>query len=106
MDEVSLIKASYSLIKRDFGLQDDVSFENASSYIDRIKELLAIQINYLLDHDFNELLNILYRIDIPEEKVREALLLSSHGAVATHLVELVLERQQQKAITRLKYRQE
>lgn len=105
MNEVSLIKSSYSLIRKDFGLEDDLGFEEAQFSIDWLKGAVTERVRYLLDHDFNRLLNALYRIDIPEEEVKKALQLPKYEVLLSVLVDLIIERQKQKAITRLKYRQ-
>ncbi len=105
MDEDSLIQSSYLLIRKDFGLEGEMGFETTQISIDRLKKLLIERINYLLDHDFNRLLNVLYRIDISEEEFKKALQLPRNKEMLLRLADLIIERQKQKAITRLKYRQ-
>ena len=105
MDEVSLIRSSYSLIQKDFGLEEELTFEEAQSATDRLKSLLVVRLNHLLDHDFSSLLNSLYRIDISEEKVRRTLQTSKQDDLAANLADLIIGRQKQKVITRLTYQQ-
>ena len=62
-----------------------------------LENRLAIYINELIDRDFQRLIQILYRIDISEEKLKKALQLedksdSSGKTIAT----LIIERQLQK----------
>jgi hypothetical protein len=58
---------------------------------------LAVYINELIDKDFNKLINLLYRIDISEQKLKIALqnedkTISSGKTIA----KLIIERQLQK----------
>lgn len=104
MDEVTLADKSFQLIKKDFGLEEDLIFEGQENAFDRLEFFLTSQINHLLDSDFNRLLNALYRIDISERKVQEVLNQSPQGTIANKLANAIIEREKQKVITRLKYR--
>lgn len=69
-----------------------------------VKEKLTRIISYLLDKDFNRLLNIFYRIDLDEKKVAATLSLESPDKLPEKLAELVMERELKKAETRIRYR--
>ncbi len=105
MDEITLVKESYQLIRKDLGLEDQFEFKNGESDFDRLLEYLTQRINYLIDHNLNTLLNALYRIDIPEDKIKELLQNSQQGQIARNIAEAVIEREKQKIITRRMYRQ-
>lgn len=105
MDEVNLIKTSYSLIQKDFGLEGHMCFEEAESGNDRLRRLLIARLDELLKHGFSSLLNALYRIDVSEEKVKQVIYQSDHENLSANLAVLIIERQKQKAITRLMYQQ-
>ena len=64
------------------------------------KELLFAQmaqyINYLLLNDFDKLVNILYRIDVDEEKLKQVLKEEPQQDASQIIVRLLIERQQQK----------
>lgn len=65
---------------------------------------LAVFINELIDKDFNKLVNLLYRIDISEQKLKIVLqnedkTISSGKTIA----ELIIERQLQKLEFRKKF---
>ncbi len=103
MDEVTLVRQSYQLVRKDFGLEEEMEFENEENAFDRLLEYLTKQVNYLLDHDLNRLLNALYRIDIPEQKTKELLQNSKQGEIASGIARAIIQREKQKVITRQKY---
>ena len=77
-------------------------FENYSNQ--DLESKLAIYINELIDKDFNKLVNLLYRIDISEQKLKIALqnedkTISSGKTIA----KLIIERQLQKLEFRKKF---
>ena len=69
-----------------------------------LENYLAVYINKLIDKDFNKLVNLLYRIDISEQKLKIALqnedkTISSSKTIA----KLIIERQLQKLEFRKKF---
>jgi hypothetical protein len=69
------------------------------------KQKLALYINDLINRDFEKLIYILYRVDISEKKIKEALASSSADA-GIFIAEMIIERQMQKVKTRSQYRGE
>ncbi|MBN8688322.1 MAG: hypothetical protein J0M10_14945 [Chitinophagales bacterium] len=70
-----------------------------------LKEKLSLQINELINHDFEKLVFYLYRIDVDEARMR-ALLAHKEGEGAAGLIaELVIERQLQKIKARNEFKQ-
>jgi hypothetical protein len=69
------------------------------------KEKLVSYINNLIDHDFEKLIRILYRLDVSEKKLKETLASSSTDA-GVLITEMIIERQMQKIKTRLQYSEE
>ncbi len=57
----------------------------------------------LIDNDFEKLLQLLYRIDVSEVKVKEALCLSGPKKASYTIAKLIIEREEQKVNTRKKY---
>lgn len=104
MDEFLLAEKSYQLIRKDLGLKEEIVLKDLNNDFDQLEEYLTKQVNHLLDHDFNALLNAMYRIDIPEDRVNHILYESSPDTLANNLARVIIEREKQKAITRLKYR--
>jgi hypothetical protein len=70
------------------------------SKIDRLQSWLAEEIRMLIDGDFERLMNVLYRIDVGEDKVKTAL---SGNDPAFEIAGLIIERELKKVETRRKY---
>ena len=104
MDEVTLAQQSYQLIQKDFGLEENTEIEEAKIAFDWLEDYLTKKVNYLLDHDFNLLLNALYRIDISDDQTKELIHLSEAREVARNIARAIIEREKQKVITRAQYR--
>lgn len=66
-----------------------------------LKTLLTNQIAFLLDRQFERLLQAMYRIDVNEQEFRAAL--TGDAPVAETLAELVLQRELKKVETRRLY---
>ena len=63
-------------------------------------ELLAEKINYLILHDFNKLIQILYRADISEIKLKKMLAVNKNEDAGKLIGALFVERQIQKIKSR------
>lgn len=71
--------------------------------IDELTDLLAERVNAMINGDFGALVQLLYRIDVNESRLR-LLLQENQGADAGRLIaRLILERQWQKILTRREY---
>jgi len=66
----------------------------------QLKERLALYLNHLLLNDFNKLIQILYRVDVNERKLKELLQNNQQTDAALIIAELLLERQEEKRRTR------
>ncbi len=93
------IKEIQNLLIKDLQLSAESNHAILSS--DKLKAWLTNEIRLLMDQDFQGLLNILYRIDISEQKAKEAFSILN---TAERLAELVLARELQKVKTRKKYK--
>ena len=62
---------------------------------------LSEAINYLIQHDFSRLVQILYRVDISESKLKEMLALNPGRDAGLIIAELVVEREREKILSRL-----
>jgi hypothetical protein len=69
------------------------------------KERLAAYLHELINHDFEKLVNLLYRLDVSEKKLKD-LLNSSRGEDAGLLIaQMIIDRQLEKIKTRGQYQQ-
>jgi hypothetical protein len=72
--------------------------------LNELKEKLTQHINYLIQHDFERLVAILYRIDINEKKLKELLQRYSDKDSGGIIAQLIIERQLEKIKTRQQFK--
>ena len=97
--ENNLLKV-VEITNKDVGLS--LSPSDITDYDVLVKELTKA-IEYLIEKDFEKLMHILYRIDVSEAKVKQVFGLEHD--VAQQIALLIIEREEQKVITRAKYKQ-
>ncbi len=90
---------TYSLISEDFQLPEVKDIFSEEKAI----EILANTISQLMDKDFRCLLQICYRVDLAENKLKQILHESDPDRVAPDLAKALWERQKQKVEIRWKY---
>lgn len=73
----------------------------AFSTIEKLINWLTGEIRILIDRDFQKLMNILYRIDVNEEKTKMAF---ATNDPANEIAKLIIERELQKVESRKKYK--
>jgi hypothetical protein len=61
-----------------------------------LRDQLIFLINELINNDFNALVQILYRIDVDEKKLKQLLKESKDSDTASIIADLIVERQLQK----------
>ena len=71
---------------------------------DQTRYRLMYLINTLIQKDFNALLQLLYHIDVDENKIRLYLKENKNMDSASLLADLIIERQQQKMKSRHEFR--
>ena len=98
--EKALFEDTRALIARDVELESLVDTSNEEELL----VLLAAQIDYMLQHKREQLMSLMYRLDISEHHVEAVL--SPHAPVSANwgLAVLVLERQKQRIATKLEYK--
>jgi len=98
MEEESLIA---------FYLQDEWSMQlNDRLSIDEIKEKLSQHVHYLINHDFGRLINMLYKMDVSESKLKYLLKENAGGNAGDIIAGLIIERQLQKIQTKKNSKQD
>jgi hypothetical protein len=99
-----VLENTYQKVTRIFGQENQPAGQNQKVQHIAWHELQVFvreKIAFLLDHDFAQLLRVMYRLDIDEEQFNQALT-SSEPATAITL--LVLTRELEKARSRIQYR--
>ena len=71
-----------------------------STSLKELKQKLSIHINDLINHDFQKLVSLLYRIDVNENKMRNLLEQKEGENAAGLIADLIIERQLQKIESR------
>lgn len=79
---------------------DDLSPEKRDSLYLILKE----EVNRLINEDFNKLVQILYRIDVPEKKLRQVLSDNPSTDAADIIAKMIMERQMEKARLRAAFK--
>ena len=103
---MELIAETALLLNKDFGqeeetalkLRDDLTQNDLKSYLQNV-------ISWYIESDFTTLVNIFYRLDIHELKFNQLMQEHVGDELTSGLADLVLEREMQKAKTRLAYRE-
>lgn len=70
------------------------------------KTQLIDAINWLIIHDFEKLVFILYRIDVSETKIKTLLNKEQSDFAAPVIADAILERLEEKKVSREKYKQD
>ena len=68
------------------------------------KQILIEKINELINTDFQKLVSILYRMDVSEIKLKQLLNENPGTNAALIITDLMIERQEQKIISRQQFR--
>lgn len=92
------INTAISIINKDFGLEPDNRVLKSE---DELLRWLTQVITYLLEKDFERLLQAMYRIDVDEQKFKSVF--AGEGDIADGLAKLVMDREIQKVAFRKKY---
>ncbi|PCJ80782.1 MAG: hypothetical protein COA49_08110 [Bacteroidetes bacterium] len=92
MDKLEFVRAVKSQIAKDFQLDESEQEEH-----------FEVWLNRALINDTERLRASFYRLDLPEERVAEALGLETIEESAVKLAELSIQRAEMKVITRLTF---
>ncbi|CAM4030982.1 hypothetical protein SAMN06265348_101383 [Pedobacter westerhofensis] len=90
------IRALSRIIERDFELEEELTEE-------LIRQKMVHAFTWLLDNDIAKMMNILYRADVDEEKLKSLLISRSQLPSAEVIADEYISRQKQKVETWKKY---
>ena len=95
-----ILKETQVLIQKDLAL--DLSGEGYSE--EEILDVLADFVAYQAEKNLEQLFSLLYRLDIKEAKVHAAFAPTAKTAANLVIAQLILDRQKEKAKSRIEYR--
>jgi hypothetical protein len=72
--------------------------------LEEFKAYLTNRLTFLLDNKYDALINILYRIDVPEDKLSKLFAEQNRDFIPAALADLIIERSLQKVRLRQKYK--
>jgi hypothetical protein len=89
------------VIPAEFSIQDLESEEKKTTFLKMIKE----RVDELMAHDIELLLSYLYRLDVAENDVQQALKNQNETPANESIAKLIYDRQLKRLETRKKFRQ-
>ena len=93
---------SKAFIKDDFS---SIVPNNDFERLEEFRKYLIIKMKDMLDHNYNLLINTLYRIDISEKKLSELFSSQNKESIPEKLADLIIKRQIEKINFRKLYRE-
>jgi hypothetical protein len=84
------------IIGKDFELEEELADE-------QIREKMIYAFSWLLDNDISKMMNILYRADVDEDRLKSLLISRSQLPSAEVVADEYIRRQKQKVETWKKY---
>ena len=97
------LQTGLTLIRKDFNLDEQaLSIPDTELSYASVLEKLSQWVAYLMEKDFSQLLHVLYRIDVSENKLKAALA-EGNEKPSELIAQMILEREMQKVATRKKY---
>jgi 6-pyruvoyl-tetrahydropterin synthase len=100
------VKAISQLVSKNFTVDEPNSLIPATDLttLEAFKEYLAERLADLLEKKYETLINILYRIDVNENKLAELFSAKNRENLPEKLAEMIIERQLQKVRFRQQYK--
>ncbi len=103
---MKLISETAFLLNKDFGQEEETALVlNDKLTRNDLKLYLQRTIVWYIENDFHNLVNIFYRLDIHEQKFNALMQNQLGEELSSGLADLVLDREMQKAKSRLEYRE-
>ena len=99
-DEVS------KFVSRDFKVNENESLIPAGDFktLEEFKTYLTQKIQHLLDNNYDTLINTLYLIDVPEDRLIKLFRDKNRENISVKIADLIIERSLQKVRLRQKYK--
>src|SRR4029077_20081281 len=87
-------------------LQELASLKENDSSVEETRQKLSAYLNDLINHDFEKLVRLLYRLDVDETKLKKTLHDHPQHNAGEMIADLVIERQLQKVRSRRQFNQQ
>jgi hypothetical protein len=106
-EEKKQVNEIVKIVEKEFLVSGDTSLVPSAdlSTLEEFRSYLTAKLKFLLEEKFETLVNVLYRIDINEEKLSELFSAQNKDSLPDSLANLIIERQLQKVKLRNLYRQ-
>ena len=105
-NRIDLLKLTVEQIKKDFdlyGMEIHFSGDKNSAY-EELTSQISPHIESLLNSNYEKFLNLLYRIDVPENKLLQIIMKSSDIRIQ-EISDLIIKRELQKVVIRAFYKE-
>jgi len=91
---------STALLATSFEIEGDPNQVTEEQLLHALSERIA----YMIDHKFDFLMHLMYRFDVLEHKIRDAISPKNVDPANVALAKLVIERQKERLMLRQKYK--
>src|SRR5947207_852422 len=101
MDSDDTIGETALALTNQFGMVAEETLPGGESErLAALKRMLAKRIGEMIDHEFHNFVNTLYRMDIDEARVKQALAKQPFSEALEEVADMLIQRQIRKIITR------
>lgn len=97
MNDELLVKSVLPILQKSFDWDEDAEM------MEELRRKLTLKIKELMDQNWEKLLNILYRIDVSENKVKQVLAYVDPKNIPQEIADLIIQRQIEKVKFRMNY---
>ena len=102
--KIDILHGTAALISKEFQLApEELGNPNEKTIL---RARVAHVIQHFIDNNLEGLLNILYIMDVDENLIKAALMDDSEEPVNLRIADIVIEREMQKVMSRIKYKQD
>lgn len=106
-EEKNQVVEIVKFVEKDFSTGNNNSLIPSTDLasLEEFKKYLTDKLKFLLDEKFDALVNILYRIDISENKLSQLFSGSKKDSIPSSLADMIIERQLEKLRLRKLYKE-
>jgi hypothetical protein len=106
-EDIKQVQEIEKFVEKDFLISEGTSLIPSTDLesLEEFRKYLTGKLKILLEERFETLVNILYRIDISEQKLSELFSAKNRDYIPASLADLIIERQLQKIRLRKLYKE-